>query len=341
MTLILTNSSLAHIEESKSFLDCIVASQNKAEIYITDNGIHDVGKFNITKIFNNINAYKVFNILQKIKKQKVSKIIITAPIPLSLFVVFFLQKKQVEVMYILHEPFMKQNNLYSFLVNAFHKYFLKYVDTLLFYSAYSKEQFINEDNDFKGDIFTIPLYKYRKKIKQPLSYDEKIYISFIGNMGQNKNLSYIIEIAKKLPKENFLIAGYGNMEQYKADLIDSKNIKIINRFLTEDEYFTYIDKSKIVLLPYSSTSQSGVLLDVMCRGTIPIGTKTGAFSEIIHQGINGYIFSYDTYCDDFIALYDKLTEKNIYMISVESLAFYNKNMSLEAFNEAFMRIYLR
>lgn len=341
MTLIISNLAVSHIQEANSFLDAITKYGDKAEVYITDKNSHKVGRLNIKKIFNSINFFKIFSLLKKIEDDNITKLIITAPIPF-LLPLFMLSKKSVTVMYTLHEPYKYDKSMYSFLTNLFHRYFLKYVDILIFYSEYAENQYLELNKDSANKtIYKLPLYRHRHKREKPLSYDKKKYISMVGDLGYHRDLNFIIEIAKKLPHEQFLLAGRGNIDQYLEDIQNTENIILINRFLDEDEFNNFIDESKFLLLPYKSVAQSGVLLDSMCRGTIPVVTKVGSFEEFIENNENGFIFPYTSFCDDFVMTYKQLTKDEIIKISQASLDYYNSNVSFDIFYKKFLEIYIK
>jgi len=339
-TVIITNSSIAHIEEAQSFYDSIIKSKNFASIFITDNGRHNVRAFSLSKILNTVNIFKLLDAKRRIKKDNVTKVIITAPIPLLIFLVPYLKYKSIKVFYTLHEPPIKtRRGFYYMANNIFHFLFLKFVDVVFFYSEYTKKTFLNSQYNFSGKVFVLPLYKFRKKLNRISNFSNRNTISFVGNMGSNKDIGYVLRIAKKIPELSFVIAGNGDISQYKEEIESLKNLELVNRHLSNEEYYSHIDNSLFVLLPYSSASQSGVMLDVMCRGAIPVATNTGAFKECIQHGVNGFIFNYETYCDDFTSLYQSIKTSDIKTISDNSLVYYNDHFSFVVFHDKFSYFY--
>ena len=339
-TIIFTNSSASHIEESQSFYDSITKTGKPVFIFITDNGTHNVRLISLKKIFNTINVFKLFSAIRAIKRNNVSKVIITAPIPLLIFLAPYLKYKSIKVFYTLHEPPIKnRRGLYYRINNIFHYLFLKFVDVIFFYSEYSRKTFSNSQYSFTGELFVLPLYKFKEKLDKVVNFSNRKNISFIGNMGSNKDISYVLNIAKKIPEVSFIIAGNGDISSYKEEIERIDNLVLINRHLSYKEYYSYIDDSLFVLLPYSSASQSGVMLDIMCRGSVPVVTRTGAFEESIQHGSNGFMFNYETYCDDFISLYQTIEKSDIEVVSNNSLQYYNDNFSFDVFHSKFLSIY--
>lgn len=338
-TLIITNSSLAHMEEAQSFHDSILKSKSSALLVVADGGQHRVRSFGLAKVLNNINLLRIISLIKTIKTHNISRVIIVAPIPLLIFLMPYLHLKSIQVFYTLHEPpISNRNDFYYMASNIFHSVFLRFVDILLFYSEYAKSSFLTSGTNFHGKIFTLPLYKYREVLLKPRMESSRETISFIGNMGSNKNLGYVIDIAERLPNIQFLIAGNGDISFYKDKIRQLKNITLENRFLSEEEYYSYLDKSLFVLLPYSTASQSGVMLDAMCRGSIPVVAKTGSFCEFLAHGENGFIFNYESYCDDFVGMFENITEAEVENISNNSLKYYNEHFSLKVFHRRFSEI---
>lgn len=66
----------------------------------------------------------------------------------------------------------------------------------------------------------------------------------------------------------------------------TENILFENRSLCFDELASQINKSKYVVFPYvgESISSSGVLIDTIQMGGVPVGPKRGAFSDLAEQG---------------------------------------------------------
>ena len=133
MVLIFSNSSNAHIEESQSFLKAAIKNKENAEIIITDKNKNQVGTISLKKLLSFFNFRLINTIKEKISTNNVSKIIITAPIPTLMFLIYFFKRNNVRIIYTFHEPYLHQKNIYSIFSNLFQKIFIKFVDDIIFY----------------------------------------------------------------------------------------------------------------------------------------------------------------------------------------------------------------
>ena len=331
-TLILTNSSLPHVEESESFKKAIISLGFKAEIYIVDDGQHVTRQFGLQKIRNLINFRRIISLISIIRSGSISSILLTAPIPIFLLFLPILKYYKIKIIYTFHEPYMpERTGIYYRLTNIYHFFLIPKVNDLIFYSKNALTLYRKSKKFVVGSCHVVPLYKYREVLEEVPDLQKRKYISFIGNLGSNKDLNIFFNIAEKLPHKSFLLAGSGDLSSYEDQIKKLDNILVVNRYLTESEYFSYIDKSLYVVLPYSSASQSGVLLDVMCRGGIAVCTNIAAFSEIVTHMKTGLILDYETFCISFLKQLPNISISEQSKISNDALKLYNQNFSEEAF----------
>ena len=64
-------------------------------------------------------------------------------------------------------------------------------------------------------------------------------------------------------------------------------------YVANDEVSLYFFASDIVVLPYKSITQSGVLQIAYAFGKPVVATDLAGFSEAVVEGKNGYLFSYE------------------------------------------------
>jgi len=334
-SLIITNGSLPHIEESESFKKAIQDDGFDAEIFLVDKGHHVTRQFGFQKILQLMNFKRIWLLVSMILSGSISSVLLTAPIPVFLLLIPFLKLKKVKVIYTFHEPYMPERaGIYYRLTNMYHSLLIPQVNDLLFYSENALALYRASKRGDVTSCHVVPLYKYREVLDQLTQFQQRKYISFVGNLGSNKDLSKFFDIAEKLPTKLFLLAGSGNLTDYESRIKELDNIVVVNRYLTEAEYFSYLDQSSYVILPYSSASQSGVLLDVMCRGGIAVCTDIAAFSEIVTDMKTGLIINYDSFCEDFLKKVATLGPPEQLKISNAALKLYNFQFSERAFFDA-------
>lgn len=83
---------------------------------------------------------------------------------------------------------------------------------------------------------------------------KKFYLLTLGHQDKNKNVLNFLKIFNKKFQNNFLftIAGKIEKQQYielKLQIKKNKNIKIINRYLTNNEYKKLLKKADLIVIP--------------------------------------------------------------------------------------------
>lgn len=117
-------------------------------------------------------------------------------------------------------------------------------------------------------------------------------ILFFGRVVQYKGLDILLQAyadIRKTYQAGLVIAGEGNLKPYQDMIRKLSDVKIINRWIPEDEIETLFCQSDLLVLPYTSASQSGVIPIAASHGTPVIATRTGGVSEQIEDGKSGWL----------------------------------------------------
>lgn len=144
-----------------------------------------------------------------------------------------------------------------------------------------------------GKFETCKLYVHDSYVKLPFSKDRPVFL-FYGYMAEYKGLD-ILSKAMNLLRDMFdkfylLIAGSGenpSLKEFEA----LENCYVINRFLSNDEMMCYIKASSVIVLPYKTASQTGIIPTCTLYGKPFIATKVGAFPEMVINGYNGLLIN--------------------------------------------------
>lgn len=126
-------------------------------------------------------------------------------------------------------------------------------------------------------------------------------ILFFGQIKEVKGLDLLIEalpeVAREVPNVVLLIAGRPwktEFARYDA-LIDSAGVRskchLHIGFIPDDEVATYYAGADVVALPYRRIYQSGVLMMAMTYGRAVVVSDLPGMTEIVSDGVNGYVFS--------------------------------------------------
>lgn len=142
----------------------------------------------------------------------------------------------------------------------------------------------------------------------------KPYVLFIGMLSPYKGLPFLYQTVHNQMKDfsyKFVIAG-GGYDSVINKITNDKQFRVINRFLSGQEFANLVCHAKCIVCPYSSGSQSGIPSVAMAYGVPVVATKVGAFEEIITEGQNGCLIDYGNE-EQLSAAIRKLTSGKVHM----------------------------
>lgn len=124
-------------------------------------------------------------------------------------------------------------------------------------------------------------------------------ILFFGYIRKYKGLDILLRamplLLKSLPELRLIIAGefYGDEAEYQKlidDLkIPAKNLVLATDYIANDKVATYFSAANVVVLPYRTATQSGIV-QIAYNFDVPvIATDVGGLSEVVIDGISGII----------------------------------------------------
>lgn len=117
-------------------------------------------------------------------------------------------------------------------------------------------------------------------------------VLFFGRIAPYKGLEYllyaIINIARKRPI-HLLLVGDGNLQPFRSLLNLIPSVETINRWVDEDEIPAIFLRADLLVLPYTSASQSGVIPLAAAFSLPVIATQTGGIPEQIRHGYSGWL----------------------------------------------------
>jgi glycosyltransferase involved in cell wall biosynthesis len=117
-------------------------------------------------------------------------------------------------------------------------------------------------------------------------------VLFFGRIAPYKGLDTLLKAFDKVIETipcRLRIVGDGNIDRYKNWFTQNSYIEIINRWVPEEEVGDIFASSDIVVLPYTSASQSGIIPIAAVYGLPVIATRTGGLPEQIEDGLSGWL----------------------------------------------------
>jgi glycosyltransferase involved in cell wall biosynthesis len=180
-----------------------------------------------------------------------------------------------------------------------HKKIYSVVDGIIVHEKSAQNELIeNFDVDHKK-IRVIPhgiTGKSKKKIENRKNMNQNIIkFALLGSLQEYKGIDVAID-AWKDPRisghETFelLIAGKGKIPV--TNIPD--NVKIINRFLSDEEMYSFTESSDVLLFPYKRISQSGALLYTLSFRKPVIVSNIGGLTQPFEVAKIGWILEENT-----------------------------------------------
>jgi glycosyltransferase involved in cell wall biosynthesis len=134
---------------------------------------------------------------------------------------------------------------------------------------------------------------YKEYLRKEIPKSDKI-ILFYGLINEYKGVEVLISAMKKvikvLPDLKLIIAGKGKIEYDITTL--GNNFEIINRYITNEEIAELNQLATLVVCPYFSASQSGVVMTSFAFNNPVLATNVGALPEVIEDGKTGILIDY-------------------------------------------------
>ena len=121
---------------------------------------------------------------------------------------------------------------------------------------------------------------------------EQKEILFFGRIEPYKGINILLEAVRPLLDENpdwtLQIAGGGDVTPYQEQL-SHPQIKLTNRFLSDEEVAGFMEQATIIALPYLSASQSGVIPTAFAFGKPVVATAVGGIPDMVRDRETGLL----------------------------------------------------
>lgn len=117
------------------------------------------------------------------------------------------------------------------------------------------------------------------------------YILFFGRMNRYKGIENLYELVKITLELKYVVADKadkGNLEIIEM-IRKLPNIKLENRIIPYNDMHEYFYGARCIVLPYSSATQSGVILDSTGHSRPAVAFRVGALHEQIVEGKTGFL----------------------------------------------------
>ena len=137
-------------------------------------------------------------------------------------------------------------------------------------------------------------FKYYQRFateRDPESSPITARLLFFGQITTYKGLSLLLDAFERIAAQHQVqlqIVGSGDVKPYLSKIRKLSNIELVNRWIAEQEIQHYFQPAPIVVLPYTSASQSGIIALAASFACPVIASRVGGIPEQIehmHTGL--------------------------------------------------------
>jgi glycosyltransferase involved in cell wall biosynthesis len=137
-----------------------------------------------------------------------------------------------------------------------------------------------------------------ESLRQQLNLPDHLpVVLFFGFVRPYKGLEYLIQALPRVLRQfNVHLLVVGEFwtsplfyQRYAAEFAVERSITYVNRYVPNEELPPYFDLADVVVLPYVSATQSGVVQLAFGFGKPVITTRVGGLYEVVQDGVNGLI----------------------------------------------------
>lgn len=167
-----------------------------------------------------------------------------------------------------------------------------YIDQFIVLSKESKEELIGSGFD-PTSIQVVPNFlDHRAFPSTPVLWTARKAIVFIGRMTRAKGIFEVLEIAKQMPEEEFVLFGPFESKELQAEFEDQirgmLNVEWLGPIAGEEK-IRAITEAKMTILPsQTEVFPMSVLESSFCH-TVSAITKVGMVPEIMDDGVDGLL----------------------------------------------------
>lgn len=206
---------------------------------------------------------------------------------------------------------------------------------VILHSKSTYDRYVSLPNVNKDNVAVIPFGKfetdkiYVKSVEMNIPLDlSKPTFLFYGAIKPYKGLDLLRKAIEMLvpiqDKFNLIVAGGGkdeNLDYFKS----LPNTFVLNRFLENDEMMHLIQISSVVVLPYHTASQTGIIPTIALYNKPCIATAVGAFPEMVVDGKNGILIEPENFTLFAEAMRQCVEDKNLLEKLKIGMSSYGKN----------------
>lgn len=215
----------------------------------------------------------------------------------------------------------------SKIINLIQKFIIILSDEIILHNQ-------KDVNELKNSHF-IPLSGYELNLQNKNFNKNLLFFGRIEDYKGLKNIRSLLEESQYI-RDNWsvTIAGKGFIN---TDFSQFNNVKLINRFISDDELMELHQNAALCFMPYDSATQSAVILHSLSLGTPILAHDVGSIGEYMADW-TGYLVKHNDFdnIEDILKNFSEQTSKFFFSQIQEK---YPLMYSLKAIEKNYLNIY--
>lgn len=283
------------------------------------------------------NVFELMKIVKKINSLDVEYVYFESEHMWNALIMLLINKKfkKVEV---IHDVIPHSDSKGKNLAN---KVTCRLADYVLIRNEKYKDELIKRYKVLPQNVIVMPLWRYYPELNIDKNQD---YFLFFGRIRKYKGIDNMLLIAQKCPNIKFCVVGSPDLESTPVvELLKKmKNVTVIDKEVDDAEMENYFRSSKAIILPYSSATQSGVIVDAYKYSKPVIAFNVGAISEQVIDNVSGYLVQKDDISEfiEKIVTFSKLSQKDVEKFQKSAYEFGYKKYSAQENSTNFIKYFL-
>ena len=147
------------------------------------------------------------------------------------------------------------------------------------------------------DVFTDDEAPSAGDARRQLGLDGKRVLLYFGFIREYKGLDVLLEAVEGLPADesyHLLVVGefYEDREKYAGALDrlrERGQLTLVDSYVPNEEIPLYFAAADLVMIPYLSATQSGIVQIAYAFDKPVVATKVGGIPEVVQQGATGFL----------------------------------------------------
>ncbi|MDR3058070.1 MAG: glycosyltransferase [Prevotella sp.] len=256
----------------------------------------------VNRILNSINPFSYIKTARHINRYKPDILIIpywmSFMVPAFATICLFLNNK-IKVVSLIHNAIPHEKKIID---KPLAKFFFNRCDAFIVLSESVKENLLSLRKNAKIILYPHPIYNHYgdpidkdSACKQLGIRGDKKNLLFFGLIRDYKGLDILINAMNKLDDSyQLIIAGesYGGFEKY-TELIEKlpykKNIKVYEQYIPDNMVSVFFSAADVLILPYRSATQSGVIAIAYQMELPMIATNVGSLGSSVDESHTGLV----------------------------------------------------